>query len=326
MSPATKKEVKRKTRKEEQPSSPDKGRRRVAGRSDSTRSKGRKKSRGKSRSRASGPLIPPDDRRLTAEETKALWTLFKKTGDRIARNRLILHYKPLIRYAAERVKARLPREIDVADLESAGFFGLLDAVNGFDLSRGVKFETYCGPRIRGAILDELRSLDWVPRLVRARASRIDAASGALDVKLGRPATPQEMAKTLRCSVAEYVKLANEANTVGIFHVTQNAQDEENGRGVREIDGLQDLRSQDPSNRIQCGDLKQLVTRGLSRKERLIILLYYYEGLTMREIGDSLRLSESRVSQMHAAILLRLKKQLTERRLEFDIQPLPNALR
>jgi len=318
MSPVTKKKVRRETRKEQRPSNKDKSRRRPPKSGASTRTRRAKTSRARS--------IPPDDRPLTQDEIKSLWIHFKKTGSRLARNRLILQYRPLIRYAAERVKTRLPREIDVADLESAGFFGLLDAINGFDLSRGVKFETYCGPRIRGAILDELRSLDWVPRLVRARASRVDGASGALEVKLGRPPTPQEMARRLKCSVSEYVKLASEANTVGVFHVTQNAQDEENGRGVREIDGLQDLRGQDPSNRIQCDDLKQLVTRGLSRKERLIILLYYYEGLTMREIGDSLRLSESRVSQMHAAILARLKKHLTERRVEFDIQPLPNASR
>jgi len=262
--------------------------------------------------------IPESGRRLTPAEVTDLWRYFKKTGDWKAQHRLIEQYQHLIRYSAERVKTRLPREIEIEDLESAGFFGLLDAIKGFDLSRGVKFETYCGPRIRGAILDELRSLDWVPRLVRARSSKVDAVTVSLEAALGRPPTAHEMAKELRCTFREYIKLAREASTVGVFNITQNAQDEESGRGLREIEGLQDRKGQDPANRSQRDDLKVLVTKGLSKKERLIILLYYYEGMTMREIGDSLGLSESRVSQMHAAILIRLKKNLDDRRHEFDI--------
>lgn len=262
--------------------------------------------------------IPESGRRLTPAEVTTLWRYFKRTGDQKGQHRLIEQYQHLIRYSAERVKTRLPREIEIEDLESAGFFGLLDAIKGFDLSRGVKFETYCGPRIRGAILDELRSLDWVPRLVRARSSKVDAASVSLEATFGRPASPQEMATKLECTFREFVKLAREASTVGVFNITQNAQDEESGRGLREIEGLQDRKGQDPANRSQRTDLKILVTKGLSKKERLIIVLYYYEGMTMREIGDSLGLSESRVSQMHAAILIRLKKNLDDRRHEFDI--------
>jgi len=264
--------------------------------------------------------IPESGRRLTPAEARDLWRYFKETGDRKAQHRLIEQYQHLIRYSAERVKTRLPREIEIEDLESAGFFGLLDAIKGFDLSREVKFETYCGPRIRGAILDELRSLDWVPRLVRARASKVDAVTVSLEAALGRPPTAHEMAKELKCTFREYIKLAREASTVGVFNITQNAQDEESGRGLREIEGLQDRKGQDPANRSQREDLRVLVTKGLSKKERLIILLYYYEGMTMREIGDSLALSESRVSQMHAAILIRLKKNLDDRRHEFDIAP------
>lgn len=282
----------------------------------------RKRSTAKKRPASRTKPIPEGGRRLTPTEVTDLWRYFKNTGDQKAQHRLIEQYQHLIRYSAERVKTRLPREIEIEDLESAGFFGLLDAIKGFDLSRGVKFETYCGPRIRGAILDELRSLDWVPRLVRARATKVDVVAVSLEAALGRPATPQEMARELRCTFREYIKLAREASTVGVFNITQNAQDEESGRGLREIEGLQDRKGQDPANRSQRDDLKVLVTKGLSKKERLIIVLYYYEGMTMREIGDSLGLSESRVSQMHAAILIRLKKNLDDRRHEFDVSPGP----
>ncbi|MFH0965602.1 MAG: FliA/WhiG family RNA polymerase sigma factor [Planctomycetota bacterium] len=270
-------------------------------------------------------MIPPDTRTLTKEEERTLWRYFKKTRDVRARNRLLTHYRPLVRYAAERIKTRLPREIELDDLEAAGFFGLLDAVNGFDLTRGVKFETYCGPRIRGAILDELRVQDWVPRLVRARANRLAWARGACETELGRPPRPQEVADKLGCSVKEYTHLCREASTVGVFHVTQNVQDEESGRGVREIEGLQDHNGEDPSSQTQREDLKELIMKGLNKKERLILILYYYEGLTMREIGHSLGLSESRVSQIHASLLLRLKKHLHERRPEFDIHPVPSPI-
>ena len=278
---------------------------------------GARAARGKSK-RAAAFQIPERGRRLVGEELHGLWVYYKKCGDVQARNRLLEQYQPLVRYTAERLKSNLPREIEIEDLESAGLFGLMDAIDGFDLSRGVKFETYCSQRIRGAILDELRTLDWVPRLVRARANRLEGARSALEVALGRAPTPQELARKLDCSVREYEKLVREASTVGVFKITQNPQDEDSGRGLREIEGLQDKRGYDPSSRSQREDLRYLVTRGLSKKERLIIVLYYYEEKTMREIGDSLGLSESRVSQMHAAILARLKKNLDERRHEFEV--------
>ena len=280
---------------------------------------------GRERKRGRAFVIPPDTRTLTKEEEKTLWRHYKKTRDGLARNRLLTHYQPLVRYAAERIKTRLPREIELDDLEAAGFFGLLDAVHGFDLSRGVKFETYCGARIRGAILDELRLQDWVPRLVRARANRLAWARGACEMELGRPPSGKEVADKLGCSVKEYAQLVREASTVGVFRVTQNPQDEESGRGVREIDGLQDNNGEDPSSETQREDLKELIMKGLNKKERLILYLYYYETLTMREIGHSLGLSESRVSQIHASLLIRLKKNLYERRPEFDIQPVPTPI-
>src|SRR5512147_1473202 len=144
------------------------------------------------------------------DEIVALWTEYKRTRERALRNRLMENYLPLVRYTAERIAAKLPSEVDTEDLVSAGLFGLLDAIEAFDLDRGVKFETYCSPRIRGAILDELRSMDWVPRLVRNRSQKIDGASKQLEMELGRAPTQDEIAKRLQVPMAELEKIAKDA--------------------------------------------------------------------------------------------------------------------
>ena len=257
----------------------------------------------------SPPAEAPSPRReLTEKELAQLWQQFKQTGDLRARNRLLLHYQPLVNQAARRIKSRLPREIELADLQSAGFFGLYDAVKRFDPSRGVKFEAYCQPRIHGAILDERRALDWVPRSARLCSHRIRAAKTALETRLGRPPHPYEMADKLGCSLAEYRKLVKEADTAGVFHVTRSRhQDHEHPAGIGDIDGIEDTTSEGPSSRTQREEFKQLVTKGLSDAEQLMITLHYYRQMTMREIGRSLGVSESRVSQMHASILARLRR-------------------
>ena len=237
------------------------------------------------------------------------WKTFRRRGSDEIRNRLLEHYLPIVRYTAERLSAKLPDEVDVDDLISAGTFGLVDAINAFDLDRGVKFETYCAQRIRGAILDELRSMDWVPRLVRSRAHKLEAARSQLEMNLGRKPTDRELAKKLRMRQAEFHKLRRDARAVGLVSLSRKYFETDSSRDVREIDLLEDKRSEDPCLRYQSKDIKEWVTRGLSRAERLIIILYYFEEMTMKEIGETLALSESRVSQMHSAILERLKEHL-----------------
>jgi RNA polymerase sigma factor for flagellar operon FliA len=251
------------------------------------------------------------------EEIANIWLEFKadQSNQRL-RNRLIEQYLPLVKYNGERIWSRLPDGVELDDLISAGVFGLMDAINAFDLSRGVKFETYCVPRIRGAMLDELRTMDWVPRLVRSKASKLNEALKTLEAKLSRQPNENELAEHMQLSVAELEKMITDANAVNLISLNKKWYETDSYKDVREIDILEDKKGEDPTRRIQESDLMRLVTKGLNRNERLIIILYYYEELTMKEIGSTLDLSESRVSQMHSAIVQRLQNQLGRRRPEF----------
>ncbi len=246
----------------------------------------------------------PDEQSLLAA-----WRAFKASPNEELRNRLVEHYLYLVRFAAERIRAKLPDEVDVDDLMSAGIFGLVDAIDAFDLGRGVKFETYCAPRIRGAILDELRSMDWVPRLVRHRAHKLDEAMRTLEAELGRIPTEEEIARRLELPPEQFGKLLRDANAVSLVSLSQKFGDSQSNRDVAEIDIVPDAHSRDPVAEAQKADIKELITHQLTRAERLIIVLYYYEQMTMKEIGATLDLSESRVSQMHSAIIARLREQL-----------------
>jgi len=251
------------------------------------------------------------------EEMDAIWRAYKADmGNKELRNRLIERYLPLVKYNGERIWSRLPDGVDLDDLISAGVFGLMDAIDAFDMSRGVKFETYCVPRIRGAMLDELRTMDWVPRLVRSKASKLSEATKTLEARLGRPPSEVELATHMEINGAELEKMILEANAVNLISLNKKWYETDSYKDVREIDILEDKKGEDPTRRIQKNDLMRLVTRGLNRNERLIIILYYYEELTMKEIGATLDLSESRVSQMHSSIVQRLQSQLGRRRPEF----------
>jgi RNA polymerase sigma factor for flagellar operon FliA len=246
----------------------------------------------------------PDEETLTAA-----WRAFKASPNDELRNRMVEHYLCLVRYAAERIRAKLPDEVDVDDLMSAGIFGLVDAIDAFDLSRGVKFETYCARRIRGAILDELRSMDWVPRLVRHRAHKLSETTRGLEAELGRIPTEDEIAGRLQLPREQFVKLLRDANAVSQVSLSQRFGDSDSDRDASEIDIVPDVQSSDPVAEAQKTDVMELITHELTRAERLIIVLYYYEQMTMKEIGATLDLSESRVSQMHSAIIGRLREQL-----------------
>ena len=254
---------------------------------------------------------------LSAEDVAKLWEVFiQDRNNQELRNALIEQYMPLVRFHGERVCSRLPDEVDLDDLVSAGIFGLMDAIDAYDLSRGVKFETYCVPRIRGAMLDELRNMDWVPRLVRSRTRKFTEATKELTDHLGRLPSHEELAQHMRLSPGELDKILFDANATNVVSLNKKWYETDGSKDISEIDLIEDQKGEDPTGRIQKSDLMRLVTRGLSRNERLIIILYYYEELTMKEVGATLALSESRVSQMHSSIVERLQKQLEERRPEF----------
>ncbi|MFI4873436.1 MAG: FliA/WhiG family RNA polymerase sigma factor [Phycisphaerales bacterium JB061] len=246
-----------------------------------------------------------------------LWEDYSESRDQDIRNFFMEKYYSLVRYHAERVHARLPDEVNIDDLIQAGVFGLADAINAFDLGRQVKFETYCAPRIRGAILDELRLMDWVPRLVRHRSSKVEQARQRLETATGRPATHDEIAESLGVDEEEYEKIQRDSSAVGTFSLTRKAYPGDGDRDVREIDVIRDDTQQNPVRNLERRDLQDLITKGLSRAERLIVILYYFEGMTMKEIGATLDLSESRVSQMHSSILARVKAQVQHRVRELE---------
>jgi RNA polymerase sigma factor for flagellar operon FliA len=265
------------------------------------------------------PHVREDARMVTQMEPDVLqlWEQYRAEPNTDLRNKLVERYLPLVKYNAERIWARLPDGVELDDLISAGVFGLMDAIEAFDLTRGVKFETYCVPRIRGAMLDELRTMDWVPRLVRSKASKLEEARKSLEAELGRPPRPDELAEKLGVSLEELDEIVGEATAVSLVSLNKKWYETDSYKDVREIDILEDKRAEDPTHRLQNRDLMRLVTRGLNRNERLIMILYYYEEMTMKEIGATLDLSESRVSQMHSSIVARLQAQLAKRRPEFS---------
>lgn len=268
---------------------------------------------------ANPPVAPPS----TSALLDPVWIAYGNARERQdearlqdLRNKLIERYYDVVRYAAERMHTRLPNEVDVNDLMSAGLFGLMDAIDAFDPLRGVKFETYCAPRIRGAIFDELRAMDWVPRLVRSRTSKVEKVRKEFELSNGRKPTDDEVASLMNVSSAEYDKLQKDSRPVGVVSLDRKAFESDSSRDVREVDVIEDGRQLNPAELVQRGDLQGLITKGLSRAERLIVILYYYEEMTMKEIGLTLDLSESRVSQMHSSILARLKAQMQHRMKEF----------
>jgi RNA polymerase sigma factor for flagellar operon FliA len=245
-----------------------------------------------------------------------VWQQFHETRDDLSRNLLIEQYSPLVKYAARQLHSSLPDSVELDDLISAGNLGLMDAISNYDPTKGVKFETYCSPRIRGSILDELRSTDWLPRLVRFRAKQLAKARQLLEGRLGRKPNDKEIAAELDMDMKEFKRLRRGAKLVSLLSLDTSYSQEDGEQGIREIDVVKDSKSVDPVIEAEKRDQKELLTRSLTLAEKLILTLYYYEGMTMKEIGLTVGLSESRVSQMHSSIIPRLKALLYNRKKEF----------
>ncbi|MEN6309539.1 MAG: FliA/WhiG family RNA polymerase sigma factor, partial [Anaerohalosphaeraceae bacterium] len=224
-----------------------------------------------------------------SENIEQVWQDFFATRSEESRNAIMEHYLSLVKYTADRICAKLPDKVELDDLVSAGIFGLKDAIEAYDPGRGVKFETYCTPRIRGSILDELRNMDWVPRLVRARSHRLEKALQTLEAQLGRLPNERELAGEMEMPMDEFHRLQRDASAIGLVSLNNKFNENEGEKDIREIDIIEDQRSQNPVIEAQKRDLKNLLTKGLTRAEKLIIILYYYEEMTMKEIGATLDL-------------------------------------
>ena len=241
-----------------------------------------------------------------SDSLQAMWREYKRTSSVTLRNQIVEAYLPPVDYLSERIAERLPRCVDVDEVRSAGVLGLMDAVEGFDLTRGIKFETYCSVRVRGSILDELRSRDWVPRLVRSRAQKFAVAVRRLQGMLGRKPTPPEVMQDLGLQPEEYEELQRDLARLAIYSLSQSDDSDEDGHGAARSSSLVDRRHPDPVDVLHKREATYVCLRELDEKERQILALYYVEGLTMKDIGRRRGLSESRVCQIHGEVLKHLR--------------------
>jgi RNA polymerase sigma factor for flagellar operon FliA len=244
-----------------------------------------------------------------------LWARFKKNGTQAARDQLIIHYAPLVKYVASRVATGLPASVEQADLVSYGIFGLIDALDKFDLQREIKFETYAIPRIKGAIIDELRALDWVPRSVRFKAREVEKAHTELEAALKRAPSDAEIAQFLGVGLRELLDIVTQISFVTVSALEDVVtRGSDHGEGLSLLDTLADLSALDPAAGLEGSEMRALLSiaiNSLSEREKIVITLYYFEGMTLAEIGEVLGVTESRVCQIHTKAVGQLKVTLRE---------------
>jgi RNA polymerase sigma factor for flagellar operon FliA len=243
-----------------------------------------------------------------------LWADYKATSSREARDRLIVHYSPLVKYVAGRVSVGLPQHIEQSDLVSYGIFGLIDAIDKFDTDRNIKFETYAIARIKGAIIDELRSIDWVPRSVRAKARSVEKAYAKLEAQLLRTPSDQEVADELGITEEDLHGIFNQISFVGLVALDEVLSGSgDRGESTTLGDTIPD-KGEGPVAAFEVEEMKQILASAINRlgdREKIVLTLYYYEGLTLAEIGEVLGVTESRVCQIHTKAVLQLRARMSE---------------
>jgi RNA polymerase sigma factor for flagellar operon FliA len=250
----------------------------------------------------------------SAADIAELWRDYKDGGTSDARERLILHYSPLVKFVAGRVAAGLPQNIEQSDLVSYGIFGLIDAIDKFDPGRGYKFETYAISRIKGAIIDELRSIDWVPRSVRAKARAIERAISKLENELRRTPEDGEVAAELDWTEGELTQTLSQISFTGLVALDDLLAGSTDRQGSATVSDTITDGKHDPVEAYEVDEMKHLLADAINRmpdRERLVLTLYYYEGLTLAEIGKLLNVTESRVCQIHTKSILQLRGRLSE---------------
>jgi RNA polymerase sigma factor for flagellar operon FliA len=246
-----------------------------------------------------------------------LWAAYRRSGDRSLRDRIILQYSPLVKFVAGRVSAGLPSSVDQADLVSYGMFGLIDAIEKFEPERNIKFETYAITRIKGAIIDELRSIDWVPRSVRTKARTIEQAMARLESSLGRAPTDAELAAEMKISDEELQSIYNQISYIGIAALDEVISAGGERSEARTLADIVADQGPGPVAAYEVEEMKQILAGAINRlgdREKIVLTLYYYENLTLAQIGEVLGVTESRVCQIHtkAIMQLRSRMQLAER--------------
>jgi RNA polymerase sigma factor for flagellar operon FliA len=256
-----------------------------------------------------------EEHRGDADRLEALWREYKATGGERLRERLILHYSPLVKYVAGRVGVGLPSNVDQADCVSYGIFGLIDAIDKFDLDRGIRFEPYAIRRIRGAILDELRALDWIPRSVRAKAKRVERAYASLEGKLRRTPSESEIAEEMGVALSDLHQIFAQLSLINVMALDEllSASTDCPG-GVSLGDTLEDAGADDPVAIFESREMRQRLSGAIATlpdRERTVVTLYYFERLTLAEVGQVLGVSESRISQIHTKAMLQLRGKLAE---------------
>ncbi|MEK2494563.1 RNA polymerase sigma factor WhiG [Kitasatospora purpeofusca] len=256
---------------------------------------------------------PAPRRERTALEE--LWRAYKETADQRLREQLILHYSPLVKYVAGRVGVGLPSNVEQADFVSSGVFGLIDAIEKFDIERAIKFETYAISRIRGAIIDELRALDWIPRSVRQKAKAVERTYATLEARLRRTPTEPEVAAEMGIAIEDLHTIFSQlslANVVALDELLHPVGD--GGDRLSLMETLEDHGADDPVEVAEDRELRRLLAQAvntLPEREKTVVTLYYYEGLTLAEIGQVLGVTESRVSQIHTKSVLQLRAKLSD---------------
>ncbi len=249
------------------------------------------------------------------QAAKREWDRYFRDQDPDIRKRLLNRYLPLVRNVAGRMAINFPRSVELSDLINTGVIGLIEAFRNYDPARGVKFETYAVPRIRGAILDELRSLDWVPRSTRAKAREIERALVEFENQEGRPPTDEELACMLEMSLPELYHSLEDVSKTSLLSLDEMIFREEDNRQVPRIETVEDERANTTLKRLERSELQAFLVVAidkLTEQEKLVIALYYYEELTLKEIGEVMKISESRVSQIHTKAVLKLRGMVREK--------------
>lgn len=248
--------------------------------------------------------------RFTEEE---LWVNYKKNKDPAIREAFIRQYAPLVKYVAGKVAVGMPHSVEFEDLVGFGVFGLIDAIDKFDPEKNVKFKTYAVTRIRGAIFDELRSIDWVPRSVRQKTREIEETIVDLEAKLGRPASDAETAIALGVSEDEYSKMLLKISSTSVLSLSDVWYSGEDADKISIGDSIESPVSLNPDSQIERDEIKRVIVQAINElpdKEKKVLVLYYYEDLTLKEIGEVLEVTESRISQLHTKAIMRLRSKLT----------------